>query len=48
MSIRSKFLEDEVKKNKIKMDSLINELEITGREKDNLHEELRKKDDMIH
>ena len=48
LSIRSRFIEEENKKLKIKMESNTNELEMTLREKDDLHEEIRKKDDMIH
>ena len=48
LSVRSRFIEEENKKMKIKQESNNNELELTLREKDDLHEEIRKKDDMIH
>jgi len=48
LSVKSRFIEEENKKNKIKLESMINEIELIQREKDNLHEEIRKKDDLIH
>lgn len=48
LSVKSRFIEEENKKNKIKLESMTNEIELVQREKDNLHEEIRKKDDLIH
>ena len=48
LSVKSRFIEEENKKNKIKLESMMNEIELVQREKDNLHEEIRKKDDLIH
>lgn len=41
-------MEEEFNKNKIKMESLLNEVQIATHEKENLQDELRKKDEMIH
>ena len=48
LSVKSRFIEEENKKNRIKLESMANEIELVQREKDNLHEEIRKKDDLIH
>lgn len=48
LSIRARFLEEESKKNKIKLDSIVNDIEIQKRERDTFLEEIRKKDDLIH
>ena len=48
LSVKSRFIEEENKKNRIKLESMANEIELVHREKDNLHEEIRKKDDLIH
>lgn len=48
LSIRQRFLDEELKKNKIKMDSTVNEIEVQKRERDAFLEEIRKKDDLIH
>ena len=48
LTVKSRFIEEENKKNRIKLESMANEIELVQREKDNLHEEIRKKDDLIH
>lgn len=46
--MRVRFVEDELRKEKIRRDTLLSDIEVMKSDKDILLSELRKKDDTIH
>jgi hypothetical protein len=48
LAVRLRFVEDELRKEKIRRDTILTDCEVIKSDKDILQGELRKKDDTIH